>query len=344
MNTKRIFSIVLSMLLIASMGASAFAESGSFSGTVSLTGIDTPTTENNPNASQELENLVNQNQNPTPEQIIPDIPDPSAANNNPTIVQPVVDGNNSQTTVPTDTTPVSVPTDPFAPAAGQTPIPTMDPAIIASEYKITKHPYSENIEVGTSTSFVVKAQNAASVSWTVQDEKGNTIDPSQWAAHGISVASADPTNAKIVISKAAIDLNGWSFYATFTGINGVFMRTDAAKLGVYYPKTAATAQPVRTPIPTTRPTATPAPTPAPTPVPTPAPTPAPPTAPIPTPAPTIVPTMAPVAPDQNASSGRSSLGAIALVAGGGLILAGAAVVGILAANGMLFSGKGKRRR
>jgi hypothetical protein len=178
----------------------------------------------------------------------------------------------------------------------------------------------------------------------VQDEKGNTIDPSQWAAHGISVASADPTNAKIVISKAAIDLNGWSFYATFTGINGVFMRTDAAKLGVYYPKTAATAQPVRTPIPTTRPTATPAPTPAPTPVPTPAPTPAPTTAPIPTPAPTIVPTMAPVAPDQNASSGRSSLGAIALVAGGGLILAGAAVVGILAANGMLFSGKGKRRR
>ena len=153
MNTKRIFSIVLSMLLIASMGAAAFAESGSFSGTVSLTGIDTPTTENNPNASQELENLVNQNQNPTPEQIIPDIPDPSAANNNPTIVQPVVDGNNSQTTVPTDTTPVSVPTDPFAPAAGQTPIPTMDPAIIASEYKITKHPYSENIEVGTSTSF-----------------------------------------------------------------------------------------------------------------------------------------------------------------------------------------------
>ena len=220
----------------------------------------------------------------------------------------------------------------------------MDPSIIASEYKITKHPYSENIEVGTSTSFVVKAQNAASVSWTVQDEKGNTIDPSQWAAHGISVASADPTNAKIVISKAAIDLNGWSFYATFTGINGVFMRTDAAKLGVYYPKTAATAQPVRTPIPTTRPTATPAPTPAPTPVPTPAPTPAPTTAPIPTPAPTIVPTMAPVAPDQNASSGRSSLGAIALVAGGGLILAGAAVVGILAANGMLFSGKGKRRR
>ena len=79
-------------------------------------------------------------------------------------------------------------------------------------------------------------------------------------------------------------------------------------------------------------------------VPTPAPTPAPTTAPIPTPAPTIVPTMAPVAPDQNASSGRSSLGAIALVAGGGLILAGAAVVGILAANGMLFSGKGKRRR
>jgi hypothetical protein len=54
--------------------------------------------------------------------------------------------------------------------------------------------------------------------------------------------------------------------------------------------------------------------------------------------------MAPVAPDQNASSGRSSLGAIALVAGGGLILAGAAVVGILAANGMLFSSKGKRRR
>ena len=336
MNTKRIFSIVLSMLLIASMGVAAFA-----SDTIPPAYI--PASDNS-TASNELTNMLNGSgaaegtltiQTP--------IPVPTQA---PTLVDPVTETLPPQPDVlaPTATTPVSVPTDPFAPAAGQTPIPTMDPAIIASEYKITKHPYSENIEVGTSTSFVVKAQNAASVSWTVQDEKGNTIDPSQWAAHGISVASADPTNAKIVISKAAIDLNGWSFYATFTGINGVFMRTDAAKLGVYYPKTAATAQPVRTPIPTTRPTATPAPNPAPTPVPTPAPTPAPTTAPIPTPAPTIVPTMAPVAPDQNASSGRSSLGAIALVAGGGLILAGAAVVGILAANGMLFSGKGKRRR
>ena len=338
MNTKRIFSIVLSMLLIASMGVAAFATDGStlFGGPSDNTATTTP--------GDALAGLISGSgaaegtltiQTP--------IPVPTQA---PTLVDPVTETLPPQPDVPapTATTPVSVPTDPFAPAAGQTPIPTMDPAIIASEYKITKHPYSENIEVGTSTSFVVKAQNAASVSWTVQDEKGNTIDPSQWAAHGISVASADPTNAKIVISKAAIDLNGWSFYATFTGINGVFMRTDAAKLGVYYPKTAATAQPVRTPIPTTRPTATPAPTPAPTPVPTPAPTPAPTTAPIPTPAPTIVPTMAPVAPDQNASSGRSSLGAIALVAGGGLILAGAAVVGILAANGMLFSGKGKRRR
>ena len=340
MNTKRIFSIILSMLLIASMGAAAFATDGStlFGGPSDNTATTTP--------GDALTGMITGQGAFDGSVVIQTPPTQAPTTVDPITVDPVTETLPPQPDVPapTATTPVSVPTDPFAPAAGQTPIPTMDPAIIASEYKITKHPYSENIEVGTSTSFVVKAQNAASVSWTVQDEKGNTIDPSQWAAHGISVASADPTNAKIVISKAAIDLNGWSFYATFTGINGVFMRTDAAKLGVYYPKTAATAQPVRTPIPTTRPTATPAPTPAPTPVPTPAPTPAPTTAPIPTPAPTIVPTMAPVAPDQNASSGRSSLGAIALVAGGGLILAGAAVVGILAANGMLFSGKGKRRR
>ena len=262
----------------------------------------------------------------------------------PTMVDPVVDPTTSTTTTPTETTTTTTTTttdtssgpvyDPFA---TQTPIPT---ANVAAEYKITKHPYSENIEVGTSTSFVVKAQNAASVSWTVQDSNGNTVDPSQWAAHGISVASSDPANAKIVISKASIDLNNWRFYATFTGLNGVYMRTEEARLNVHYPQNTATPRPVQTPVPTAKPTTapTPAPTPVPTPVPTVAPTQTP--APIPTPAPTIVPTMTPAPVSE--TTGRSSLATIGLIIGGGAVLAVAAVVGILAATGS-FSRRGRRK-
>ncbi|MBO6092171.1 MAG: hypothetical protein J6P40_00880 [Oscillospiraceae bacterium] len=264
------------------------------------------------------------------------IPDPTQApvvNPTPAPVDPVVDP--TVPTVPTD--PSVLTPDPLTPAAPQTPIPT---ANVAAEYKITKHPFSENIEVGTSTSFVVKAQNAASVTWTVQDGNGNVVDPSQWAAHGISVASSDPANAKIVISKAAIDLNNWRFYATFTGFNGVYMRTEEARLNVHYPQNTATPRPVQTPVPTVRPTTapTPVPTQAPTPVPTVVPTQTP--APIPTPAPTIVPTMSPEPVPEE--TGRSSLGTIGLIIGGGVVLAAVAVVGILAASGS-FSRRGRRR-
>ena len=138
--------------------------------------------------------------------------------------------------------------------------------------------------------------------------------------------------------KASIDLNGWKFHAAFTGTNGVFQRTEDAVLNVYYPKSTATTTPVKTPIPTSKPTPTPTPTSTPTPTPTVAPTQTP--APIPTPAPTIVPTMTP-APNPEVT-GRSSLGTIGLIIGGGAVLAVAAVVGILAATGS-FSRRGRRR-
>ena len=329
MNIKKFCIFTFVLLLIMSLSVAAMAENpplvipetlaDTTSGTDPFAGFI-------PDGSSGFEGAVT---------ITTPIPDPTQApvvNPTPAPVDPVVDP-----TTPTQA-PVLTP-DPLTPIAPQTPIPT---ANVAGEYKITKHPFSENIEVGTSTSFVVKAQNAASVSWTVQDGNGNVVDPSQWAAHGISVASSDPANAKIVISKAAIDLNNWRFYATFTGLNGVYMRTEEARLNVHYPQNTATPRPVQTPVPTVRPATTPAPTPVPTPVQTPVPTvvPTQTPAPIPTPAPTIVPTMTP-APTPEVT-GRSSLGTIGLIIGGGAVLAVAAVVGILAATGS-FSRRGRRR-
>lgn len=320
MNIKRIFSCFMVLLLIASAGVVAFGLENYTGGPLDGSS-QTPTTQDPDPLTGSFEGAVTITEPVQTTEMTP------ITEQTPTPVDPVVD-----TTTPTETTTTLPTPDPLTP---QTPIPT---ANVAAEYKITKHPYSENIEVGTSTSFVVKAQNAASVTWTVQDSNGNTVDPSQWAAYGISVASSDPANAKIVISKAAIELNNWRFYATFTGLNGVYMRTEEARLNVHYPQNTATPRPVQTPVPTVRPTATPAPTPVPTPVPTVAPTQTP--APIPTPAPTIVPTMTP-APTPEVT-GRSSLGTIGLIIGGGVVLAAVAVVGILAATGS-FSRRGRRR-
>ena len=325
MNFKRFFSFLLSVLILAGLGTSALALDNLIGGPADNSG------------SSALDAMIQQGSGALEGDVTITTPVPvptEAPLQTPTPVDPVVDAVvQTEVTLPTP--------DSSASQVTQTPIPTMDPAIIASEYKITKHPYSENIEVGTSTSFVVKAQNAASVSWTVQDANGNTVDPSQWAAHGISVASSDPANAKIVISKASIDLNNWRFYATFTGYNGVYMRTDEARLTVYYPQSTATQRPVQTPVPTTQPSSTPVPTSSPTPVPTSTVTPTQSPAPVPTPAPTIVPTMEPEIVSE--AEGRSSLGTIALIAGGGVVLAAAAVVGILAATGS-FSRGGKRRK
>lgn len=334
MNTKRVFSFIFSFLLIASVSVAAVAsdlQGGPLDSLASGSSDSDPLAGLMQEGSSGFEGTVTITE-PVQEPVQTTEMTP-ITEQTPTPVDPVVDPTTPTTpTTPTETTTTLPTPDPLTP---QTPIPT---ANVAAEYKITKHPYSENIEVGTSTSFVVKAQNAASVTWTVQDSNGNTVDPSQWAAYGISVASSDPANAKIVISKAAIELNNWRFYATFTGLNGVYMRTEEARLNVHYPQNTATPRPVQTPVPTVRPTATPAPTPVPTPVPTVAPTQTP--APIPTPAPTIVPTMTP-APTPEVT-GRSSLGTIGLIIGGGAVLAVAAVVGILAATGS-FSRRGRRR-
>ena len=330
MNIKRIISCFMVLLLIASAGVVAFGLENYTGGPLDGSS-QTPTTQDPDPLTGSFDGAVTIT-TPEPVQTAELTP---ITEQTPTPVDPVVDPTTPTTpTTPTETTTTLPSPDPLTP---QTPIPT---ANVAGEYKITKHPYSENIEVGTSTSFVVKAQNAASVSWTVQDSNGNTVDPSQWAAHGISVASSDPANAKIVISKASIDLNNWRFYATFTGLNGVYMRTEEARLNVHYPQNTATPRPVQTPVPTVKPTT--APTPAPTPVPTPVPTVAPTQTPaaVPTPAPTIVPTMTP-APTPEVT-GRSSLGTIGLIIGGGAVLAVAAVVGILAATGS-FSRRGRRK-
>ncbi len=156
MNTKRIFSIVLSMLLIASMGVAAFATDGSvlFGGPSDNTATTTP--------GDALTGMITGQGAFDGSVVIQTPPTQAPTTVDPITVDPVTETLPPQPDVPapTATTPVSVPTDPFAPAAGQTPIPTMDPAIIASEYKITKHPYSENIEVGTSTSFARTLKSA----------------------------------------------------------------------------------------------------------------------------------------------------------------------------------------
>ena len=191
MNTKRYFSFLFSFLLIASISVAAVASdlsggpldsqtsggsdlssllqegTSGFEGTVTIT---EPVQE--PVQTSEMTPITEQT--PTTGQA-------------PTMVDPVVDPTTSTTpTTPTETTATLPTPDPLTPVT-QTPIPTYVPP--AGVLNISKHPFSENIEVGTSTSFIARADNAASVYWVVRDNVGNDVNQSQWAAHGISVAS-----------------------------------------------------------------------------------------------------------------------------------------------------------
>ena len=303
MTIRTIGSILLFFILVFSLGTSASASETGAVEPVIITAYDTP-------------------DDPTPV-------DPTPAEQP---AQPTEDPNGQGST--TGTTSDG--------STGTTDQGTTAPTVPAA-FAITKHPYGENIEEGTVTSFVAKASNAASATWVILDANGNPGTSSH-----ISVKEPYQDNgelvAKVVINNAPVNINGWTFAVDFVGNNGATARTNAAKLSVYYAASAATPRPVVTPVPT----ATPAPTPVPTATPAPTATPEPTPTPDPTPQPTYTPapTVAPAETVKEVADGgaSASLGRILTV----IVIAGAAavicVVGILAGSGILGGNKKKRRK
>ena len=150
--------------------------------------------------------------------------------------------------------------------------------------------------------------------------------------------------AKVVINNASVNINGWSFRTEFYGNNGATARTDAAVLSAYYAASKATPRPVVTPVPTATPSPTPAPTATPAPTPTPEPTETPEPTPLPTftPVPTVAPLdNAKEVPDGGMSASLGKMLTVIVIAGAAAVIA---VVGILAGSGILGGNKKKRRK
>lgn len=106
--------------------------------------------------------------------------------------------------------------------------------VVAPNIKITKHPTSETIAYGTSTSFIAKAENATYITWYATKD-GKTYLASELSATACPGAQLlDYDKEKLIIRNAGYQLSGWQFFACFDGINGPIY-SDKATLTVYTP-------------------------------------------------------------------------------------------------------------
>lgn len=303
MTIKKIFALLLILVLIGSMGTMAFA------------------TEVVPNISigPGSEEVV-----PEPEATPAPTPTPAA------LVGGPLDGG-------TVTPPTATPAPTAAPSGAGTTGTTEEESIFRPDVNapiaITKHPGAEPpLNPGQSVEYTAKATNADTVCWYVTN--GATTYPAEAISihfPGMSCkgfATAEMLNdvtckGDLIIFNVTTSFDGWKAYAVFTN-SKVSTITPASTSTVTITVNGAAA----TPTPTVAPTPTPAPTPSPTPVPTVAPTATPAPTPVPTPEPTPVITMAPAV-TAAVQAASSSVLPFILIAICGIIIVTAAVVAIL---------------
>lgn len=121
---------------------------------------------------------------------------------------------------------------------------------------ITKHPTSENVEVGELASFVAIASYADTYKWTATSPDGKTTCDCEDLPDlfpGVSIGGDG--KEKMNIRNVPAEMDGWTVKCTFSGPGGSAV-SNSATVNV---KTAATPKPTETPKPsaTPEPSATP---------------------------------------------------------------------------------------
>ncbi|MDO4492281.1 MAG: hypothetical protein Q4C53_00175 [Clostridia bacterium] len=152
-----------------------------------------------------------------------------------------------------------------------------DPPKIASKPTVTKHPGDEHLTEGGSCSFVARADDDESISWTFVSPSGKNYSVSKTKKEFPNLKLSGTTSEKIRLTNVPQKMNGWKIFATFKNEAGS-VDTQKAVISVNAAKATATptekptvvsVTPAPTVIPTPKPTVTPDPTPEPTPEPTP---------------------------------------------------------------------------
>ena len=152
-----------------------------------------------------------------------------------------------------------------------------DENVIGPEYdfaalpQIQKNPTSETKDIGQSTSFIARANNAVSARWRLIDpETRQEYTPDQAAAKlpGVSIYVTENYGALLEstlhVDHITAEINGWQFMVYFSNGSGEVPAALAASLAVNIPVATPTPSPVPTSTPTPVPTQTPLPIPTPT--------------------------------------------------------------------------------
>ena len=170
---------------------------------------------------------------------------------------------------------ITVISAPATPTPTTTTTPTTSPEVVvpptsspvtATAPKLTKSPSGENISSGSSTSFIARADNAATYTWYVVGADGSTMTVSEANSKYTGVKITGDGTEKLVIANAPLSISGASFYCVFSNSAGS-TNSASAKLTVTPAaqatvKPSVTASPSPTPSPSASPKATATPKPA----------------------------------------------------------------------------------
>ena len=156
--------------------------------------------------------------------------------------------------------------------------------VTPAPFVITKHPGAENRTEGGYAIFIAKAGGAVSSTWTIVGADGGiySLDAFKNKFPATSVTIKEETtngelSSTITFNNISKDFTGYSAYAEFTDPTGAKLKTESAVMTIAAatPTPAPTVQPTPTPVFTATPIPTQTPVPTASPVPTVQPTPTP---------------------------------------------------------------------
>lgn len=114
---------------------------------------------------------------------------------------------------------------------------------------ITKNPSGENVNAGTGTSFIARAEGATQYTWRVKGADGSDLSIPEAMEKYAGIGLSGDGTEKIVITNIPASITGSSFYCVFTNAVGS-VTSDAAKLTVIGAPAVTPAPATPTPEPT----------------------------------------------------------------------------------------------
>ena len=102
--------------------------------------------------------------------------------------------------------------------------------------KVTKNPSDEYHFIGETAAFVANARKSSSLTWTVIDPDGYRCSLDEFRSYFPHSNITGDTTGTLIINNVHADMEGYSFFCTFSNANGAENTTEAVLHIIYQGK------------------------------------------------------------------------------------------------------------